>query len=77
MMVRKYTSHKRNAHGQGAPNARSRYPTFENAYAEKFAAEFGRFRLPLISGTAAAFDACGDWGIGIARIQVSPFAEWN
>jgi len=46
-----------------------RFTAFENAYEEKYAADFGRFRLPLISASAKAFDACGDWENGIARIR--------
>lgn len=46
-----------------------RFPAFEAAYEEKYSADFGRLRLPLISGAAEAFDACGDWENGIARIR--------
>ena len=61
------------------PHARSdlqrlfheRFPAFEASYEEKYAADLGRFRLPLISGAAEAFDACGDWENGIARIRCS------
>jgi hypothetical protein len=48
-----------------------RFPAFEASYEEKHATEYGRFRLPLISSAAAAFDACGDWENGIARIRCS------
>ena len=46
-----------------------RFPAFEAVYEEKYAADFGKFRLPLISGAAEAFNACGDWENGIARIR--------
>lgn len=46
-----------------------RFPAFEKAYEESYAAGFGRFRLPLIARAAAAFDACGHWENGIARIR--------
>ena len=61
------------------PHARSdlqrlfheRFPAFESAYKEKYAADFGKFRLPLICASARAFDSCGDWKNGVARIRCS------
>jgi hypothetical protein len=46
-----------------------RFPSFEAAYEGKYAEDCGRFRLPLMSASAKAFDACGDWENGIARIR--------
>lgn len=46
-----------------------RFHAFEAAYEGKYADEYGRHRLPLIVKAAAAFDACGDWENGIARIR--------
>ncbi len=46
-----------------------RFPAFATVYEEKYAADFGKFRLPLIIAAASAFDSCGDWENGIARIR--------
>jgi hypothetical protein len=48
---------------------RRRSPDFQAAYEQRYAATFGRFRLPLISRAASAFGLCGDWSRGIARIR--------
>lgn len=48
---------------------RLRFPAFQAAYQQRYAATFGRFRLPLISRAASAFRLCGDWGQGVARIR--------
>jgi len=48
---------------------RQRFPAFEAAYEQRYAAFFGKFRLPLISRAASAFRLCGDWSQGIARIR--------
>jgi hypothetical protein len=48
-----------------------RFPAFETVYEEKYAADFGRFRLPLISAAAEAFDACDDRLNGVASIRCS------
>jgi len=48
---------------------RRRFPAFQDAYEQRYAATFGRFRLPLITRAAAAFRLCGDWSQGIARIR--------
>ncbi|MEI6388958.1 MAG: transposase zinc-binding domain-containing protein [Spirochaetota bacterium] len=55
---------------------RERFPTFETCYEERYADDFGKFRLPLTSASAKAFDVCGvspvgDWENGIARIRCS------
>jgi len=48
---------------------RQRFPAFQAAYEQRYAAFFGKFRLPLISRAASAFRLCGDWSQGIARIR--------
>ena len=48
---------------------RRRFPDFQAAYEQRFAASFGRFRLPLIVRAASAFRLCDDWSQGIARIR--------
>ena len=48
---------------------RRRFPDFQAAYEQRYAATYGRFRLPLISRAASAFRVCGDWSQGIARIR--------
>ena len=56
---------------------RQRFSTFQAAYEQRYAAFFGKFRLPLISRAASAFRPlggalrrlCGDWNQGIARIR--------
>jgi len=55
-----------------------RFPAFKASYEEKYATDFGRFRLPLISGAAEAFNDCGDWENGIARIRFTVVCrvEW-
>jgi hypothetical protein len=48
-----------------------RFLAFETTYEEKYAVDFGRLRLSLISASAKALDSCGDWLNGIARIRCS------
>jgi hypothetical protein len=48
---------------------RRRFPDFQAAYEQRYAATYGRFRLPLITKAASAFRLCGDWSQGIARIR--------
>jgi hypothetical protein len=48
---------------------RERFPAFAARCDETYDPDFGRYRLPQISRAAAAFDACGDWENGIARIR--------
>ena len=48
---------------------RRRFPDFQAAYEQRYAAKYGRFRLPLITRAASAFRVCGDWSQGIARIR--------
>jgi hypothetical protein len=48
---------------------RQRFPAFQASYEQRYAAFFGKFRLPLISRAASAFRLCGDWSQGIARIR--------
>jgi hypothetical protein len=43
-----------------------RFPAFQDAYEQRYAVAFGRFRLPLIVHAASAFRLCGDWSQGIA-----------
>jgi predicted RNA-binding Zn-ribbon protein involved in translation (DUF1610 family) len=38
-------------------------------YEEQYAASCGKFRLPVIQRAAEAFNLCGDWQEGIARIR--------
>jgi hypothetical protein len=48
---------------------RRRFPTFPDTYEQRYAATYGRFRLPLITRAASAFSLCGDRSQGIARIR--------
>ena len=48
---------------------RRRFPAFQNAYEHRYAATYGKFRLPLIARAASAVSLCGDWSQGIARIR--------
>ena len=48
---------------------RQRFSAFQASYEQRYAAFFGKFRLPLISRAASAFRLCGDWSQGIARIR--------
>jgi hypothetical protein len=50
---------------------RRRFPDFQADYEQRYAATYGRFRLPLISKAASAFSLCGDWSQGIARIAAT------
>jgi hypothetical protein len=54
---------------------RRRFPDFQAAYEQRYAAIFGRFRLPLITRAASAFGLCGDWSQGIARIRCPSCAQ--
>jgi hypothetical protein len=48
---------------------RERFSAFASLYDEKYAGEYGKFRLPLIQRAAEAFHLCGDWKQGIARVR--------
>ena len=53
---------------------RERFSAFAGLYDEKYAGEYGKFRLPLIERAAAAFYLCGDWKQGIARVRCADCA---
>jgi len=46
---------------------RLRSPDFQATHEQRYAAKYGRFRLPLITKAASAFSLCGDWSQGVAR----------
>ena len=48
---------------------RLRFPASQAIYEQRYAAFFGKFRLPLILRAASAFRLCGDWSQGIDRIR--------
>jgi hypothetical protein len=48
---------------------RERFSAFAGLYDEKYAGEYGKFRLPLIERAAAAFYLCGDRKQGLARVR--------
>jgi hypothetical protein len=48
---------------------RERFPAFETAWEERYAAACGKYRLPLIQRAAEAYRLCGDWQEGIARVR--------
>lgn len=45
------------------------YNDFLNIYAEKYAAEYGIYRLDRINESVSKFSECGDWNNGIARVK--------
>lgn len=45
------------------------FTDFENSYDEKYANEYGLFRLDRINETVSKFAECGDWHNGIARVK--------
>ncbi len=45
------------------------YADFEDCYDEKYAEEYGIYRLDRISKTVSKFRDCGDWSNGVARIK--------
>ena len=55
---------------------RERFLAFASLYDEKYAGEYGKFRLPLIQRTAESFNLCGDWKQGIARVRC-PECEYD
>ena len=46
-----------------------RFACFEAVYEEQYAIECGKYRLPDIQRAAKAFNLCGDWQEGVARIR--------
>jgi hypothetical protein len=48
---------------------RERFPVFAYVYEDKYAGDYGGFRLPLIERAAEAFLRCGDWHQGITRVR--------
>ena len=48
---------------------RERFPAFETAWEERYAAACGKYRLPAIQRAAEAYRLCGDWQEGIARVH--------
>ena len=48
-----------------------RFARFEEVYEEQYAASCGKYRLPVIQRAAEAFNLCGDWSEGVARIRCS------
>lgn len=45
------------------------FPDFQAAYEKRYAAKYGKYRLPLITRAASAFRVRGDWSQGIARFR--------
>lgn len=45
------------------------YTDFENTYDEKYADEYGIYRLDRINESVSKFSECGDWNNGIARVK--------
>jgi len=52
---------------------RRRFAEFRAAYEQRYAATFGRFRVPLIVHAPSAFRVCGDWSQCVARIAAAVF----
>ena len=48
---------------------RHHFPEFAELYNQRYAKEFGLFRLPRITHVAQKFLRCGDYTQGVARIQ--------
>jgi hypothetical protein len=64
------------AYSQRGTNAlqlifRQRFSAFAELYQDRYAKQFGLFRLPRITHVAEKFIRCGDYSQGVARIQCS------